>query len=65
MGIEIGLDFEQILDDLRVTRRTWWGYALHVVFDNVRVPFTAVGYRFDLNHNRWRGPNNGNTFSSP
>jgi len=65
VGIEIGLNFEQILDDLRVTRRTWWGYALHVVFDNVRVPFTAVGYRFDLNHHRWRGPNNGNTFSSP
>ena len=61
VGIEIGLNFQQILDDLRVTRGTWWGYALHVVFDNVRIPFTSVGYRYDLNHERWRGPNNGNT----
>ena len=64
VGIEIGLNFEQMLDDLRVTRSTWWGYALHIVFDNVRFPFTAVGYRYDLNHGRWRGPDNGHTFGS-
>lgn len=64
VGIEIGLNFEQILDDVHVTRSTWWGYALHLVFDNIRFPFTAVGYRYDLNHDRWRGPDNGHSFPS-
>jgi hypothetical protein len=64
VGFEIGLNFEQILNDLRVTRDTWWGYGLHLVFDNVRFPFTAVGYRYDLNHDRWRGPDNGHSFPS-
>ena len=65
VGIEIGLNFEQILDDLRVTRSTWWGYGLHLVFDNIRFPYTSVGFQYDLNHDQWRGPNNGNSFMSP
>ena len=60
VGFEVGLDFKQVLDDLNVRRNTWWGYGLHVVFDNVRIPYTAVGYRYDLNHGRWYGPNAGN-----
>jgi hypothetical protein len=59
VGFEVGLNFKQILDDLNVRRHNWWGYALHVVFDNVRFPYTAVGYRYDLNHGRWHGPNAG------
>ena len=38
VGFEVGLDFKQILDDLNVRRNTWWGYGLHVVFDNIRIP---------------------------
>ena len=64
IGIEIGLNVQEILNDLGVSRGPWWGYALHLVFDNVRIPFTAVGMRYDLNHGRWRGPDNGNGFSS-
>jgi hypothetical protein len=60
LGLEIGLNLQQVLFDLKVTRDTWWGYALHVVGDNVRFPFTAVGMRFDLNRGKWRGPNSGN-----
>ena len=56
----MGLDFKQILDDLNVRRDKWWGYGLHVVFDNIRVPYTAVGFRYDVNHGRWYGPNAGN-----
>jgi hypothetical protein len=59
VGLEIGLNFKQILDDLDVRRDRWWGYALHVVFDNIRIPYTAVGYQYDLNHGRWYGPNAG------
>ena len=36
------------------------GYALHVVGDNIRFPNLAIGMRYDLNHDRWHGPNNGN-----
>ena len=35
-------------------------YGLHVVFDNIRLPYTAVGFRYDINHGRWHGPNAGN-----
>jgi Predicted periplasmic lipoprotein (DUF2279) len=64
IGFEIGLNFKVILDDLGARRGTWWGYSLHVVFDNFRIPFTSVGYRYDLNHGRWTGPDNGNGFAT-
>jgi len=60
LGFEIGLNLQQILFDLKVSRGTWWGYPLHVVADNIRFPFTAVGMRVDLNSGKWHGPNNGN-----
>jgi hypothetical protein len=60
LGFEIGLNLQQILFDLKVTRGTWWGYPLHLVADNIRFPFTAVGMRVDLNRGKWHGPNAGN-----
>jgi len=60
LGFEIGLNLQQILFDLKVSRGTWWGYALHVVGDNVRLPFTAIEMRIDLNRGKWHGPNSGN-----
>jgi len=60
VGFEIGLNLQQILFDLGVKRTTWWGYSLHLVGDNIRFPFTAVGMRYDVNHGRWHGPNSGN-----
>jgi hypothetical protein len=59
VGFEVGLNLQQILNDLGVKRNTWWGYALHLV-DYVRLPYTAVGMRYDLNHGKWHGPNSGN-----
>jgi hypothetical protein len=64
VGVEIGLNVGIILSDLGVRRDTWWGYSLHVVFDNLRIPFTAVGFRYDLNHRRWIGPDNGNGYAT-
>ena len=60
LGFEIGLNLQQILFDVGVKRDTWWGYPLHLVADNIRFPFTAVGFRVDLNTGKWSGPNNGN-----
>jgi hypothetical protein len=64
VGIEIGLNLKVILDDLGVGRNTWWGYTLHAVFDNLRLPFTAVGFRYDLNHRKWIGPDAGNGYAA-
>ena len=47
-----------------MTRKTWWGYGLHIVFDNFRLPFTAVGFRYDLNHGKWTVPDNSNEFAA-
>jgi len=64
VGFEIGLNFEEILNSLGARRDTWWGYGLHVILDNIRVPFTSVGFQYDLNHGRWYGPGNGNQYST-
>jgi hypothetical protein len=60
VGFEVGLNLQQILNDLGVRRHTWWGYSLHLLGDNIRFPFTAVGMRLDLNRGKWHGPNSGN-----
>jgi hypothetical protein len=64
IGFEIGLNLEEALLDIGARRNTWWGYLLHVVLDNVRIPFTSVGLQYDLNGKRWRGPGNGNSYST-
>jgi len=60
IGIEIGLSLEELLNSLGARRDTWWGATLHILGDNIRFPFTAVGFRYDLNHGKWHGPNSGN-----
>ena len=60
VGFEVGINLEEILNTVKARRDTWWGYALHVVGDNIRFPYLAIGMRYDLNHDRWHGPNNGN-----
>jgi hypothetical protein len=64
LGVEVGLNAEEILNAVGVRRTTWWGYTLHVVLDNIRVPFTAVGFQVDLNSGRWFGPGNGNSYAT-
>jgi hypothetical protein len=64
VGVEIGLNLEEILNSVGVRRNTWWGYALHVVLDNVRLPFTSVGFQYDLNSGQWFGPGNGNSYAT-
>ena len=62
VGIEIGLNFQEILNDVGVRRDRWWGYVAHMIFDNIRFPFTAGGFRYDLNHGKWHGLDSGNSF---
>jgi hypothetical protein len=58
LPITVGL--EEILNAVGARRDTWWGTALHFIGDNIRFPFTAVGFRCDLSHSKWHGPNTGN-----
>ena len=64
VGFEIGLNSEEILNALGVQRKTWWGYSLHFVLDNLRIPFTSVGFQYDLNAGKWYGPGNGNNYAT-
>jgi predicted lipoprotein DUF2279 len=64
VGFEIGLNLEEILNSLGARRDTWWGYSLHFVLDNLRVPFTSVGVQYDLNAGKWYGPGNGNNYAT-
>ena len=63
VGVEVGLNSEEILNALGVQRNTWWGYSLHFVLDNFRIPFTSIGFQYDLNAGKWYGPGNGNNYS--
>jgi hypothetical protein len=56
VGIDVGLNLTEIFSDLGAHRNTWWGYLLQAFGDNVRVPYTAGGVRYDLNRGRWYGP---------
>jgi uncharacterized protein YfiM (DUF2279 family) len=62
IGIELGINFREVLTALHVPPHRWWGVALYTFFDIVRFPYTAWGFRYDLNHDKWYGPDTGNSF---
>jgi hypothetical protein len=35
---------------------------LYKVFNFFRIPFTSFGWRYDLNANKWHGPDTGNKY---
>jgi hypothetical protein len=57
IGMELGLNFAEMLYALNVQEDTWWGIVAHVLFDNFRIPYTQAGFRFDLNHHGWYAVN--------
>jgi hypothetical protein len=59
VGFEVGVHFGEVLRALRVPERTWWGEVIYFVFDSIRFPYTAVGFRYDLNNGKWYGPTAG------
>jgi hypothetical protein len=65
VGLEVGLNLAEAARALGVPRERWWGKALLLVLDVVRVPYTAVGVRYDINHRRWHGPDTGDSFPIP
>jgi uncharacterized protein YfiM (DUF2279 family) len=62
IGIELGINFREVLTALHVPPHRWWGVILYTFFDVVRLPYTAWGFRYDLNHGKWYGPDTGDSF---
>lgn len=57
VGMEIGVNFAEVLYALNVQEDTWWGILAHTAFDNFRIPYTQFGFRYDLNHHGWYAVN--------
>jgi uncharacterized protein YfiM (DUF2279 family) len=56
IGVELGLNFPEILRAVGVNESTWWGTGLIAIFNFFRFPFTQVGVYYNLFDNKWYGP---------
>ncbi|HEY4229730.1 MAG TPA: DUF2279 domain-containing protein, partial [Thermoanaerobaculia bacterium] len=62
VGMDIGLNLPEIMTAVGVPENTWWGTALYKALNLFRIPFTAFGVRYDMNHKKWHGPDTGQNF---
>lgn len=62
IGLEIGINFGEILHAIGVPPEKWWAKILYFAFDVLRFPYTQIGVYYDLNSGHWRGPSIGNDF---
>ena len=62
VGMDIGLNLPEIMTAVGVPQNTWWGAALYKALNLFRIPFTAFGVRYDMNHKKWHGPDTGQGF---
>jgi hypothetical protein len=56
VGMELGLNFPEILRAVGVSEATWWGDCLLRAFNFFRIPFTQVGAYYNLKNQKWYGP---------
>lgn len=56
IGMEIGINFCEILRAVGVPPDKWWSKILYFAFDVLRFPYTQVGMYYDLNNGHWSGP---------
>jgi len=62
VGVELGLNIPEIMSAAGVPATTWWGSALYKIFTFFKVPYTSFGWRYDLNHKKWHGPDAGDRY---
>lgn len=62
IGFEVGLDVAGIVRGLGLRSDRLWKKAILGFLDYFRLPFTSIGYRYDLIHGRWHGPAAGINF---
>jgi hypothetical protein len=63
VGFFVGINFVEILKTLGLPRENLWQKAVYFLFDVIRIPYTQIGYVYDLNHSRWHGPTIGGSAS--
>jgi len=56
VGVELGINFPAILDDLKVPKDKWWGQGLYAFFNFFRIPYTQVGTYYNFKTKKWYGP---------
>lgn len=61
VGLEIGVNFSEIFRSLGVPSEPLWGEVFYYFFDSFRIPYTAIGVRYDVNNHEWFGPTAGRT----
>jgi hypothetical protein len=62
VGFDIGLNVPEILRAVGVRDESWWGGPLLALLTYFRIPYTALGWRYDMNQGVWRGPDTGDAF---
>lgn len=62
IGMFLGVNFVEILRAVGVSKEKAWGRLLYFLFDVVRIPYTQIGWQYDLNHGRWHGPTIGDAY---
>jgi Predicted periplasmic lipoprotein (DUF2279) len=62
IGLFVGVNFVEILREAGVNKEKAWGRLLYFLFEVIRIPYTQIGYQFDLNHGRWHGPTIGDAY---
>lgn len=62
VGIELGLNVEEVLKAIGVRPGTWWGTPLLLLGRYFRFPYTAFGMFYDMNQGRWHGIHTGDRF---
>jgi hypothetical protein len=56
IGVELGINFPAILDDLNVPKEKWWGQGLYAFFNFFRIPYTQIGTYYNFKTKKWYGP---------
>jgi hypothetical protein len=62
LGVEVGLNLAEIGRALGLSDEKPLAKAILTVLTFIRLPYTAIGYRYDFNHSRWKGPDSGEKF---
>ncbi len=55
------MNFSEIFRSLGVPSEPLWGEVFYYFFDSFRIPYTAIGVRYDVNNHEWFGPTAGRT----
>ena len=56
LGVELGINFPAILDELKVPKDKWWGLGLYEFFNFFRIPYTQIGGYYNFKTKKWYGP---------